>query len=87
VLNQIVNHEDIRESGSIDPPFLTLILDGGEWSASRHGRFIPMEGAPVPTRQEAGWGPELILTLRKKYKNSSLQEIEPQPSRPQPVPT
>jgi hypothetical protein len=28
------------------PPFLTLWLDGGEWSASLPGRFIPGECAP-----------------------------------------
>jgi hypothetical protein len=32
------------------PPFLTLTLDGGEWSAPRPGRFTPGEGAPV-----TGW--------------------------------
>jgi len=26
--------------------FLTSELDGGEWSASRPGLFIPIEGAP-----------------------------------------
>jgi hypothetical protein len=26
--------------------FLTSALDGGEWSASRPGRFAPGEGAP-----------------------------------------
>jgi hypothetical protein len=30
-------------SKSIAPPFLRLTLDGGEWSASRHGCFIPLE--------------------------------------------
>jgi hypothetical protein len=28
-------------SGGIAPLFLTLALDGGEWSPSRPGRFIP----------------------------------------------
>jgi len=28
--------------------FLTLALDGGEWSASRSGRFIPGKESPVP---------------------------------------
>jgi hypothetical protein len=30
-------------SGSIAPPFLISILDGGEWSDSRPGRFNPGE--------------------------------------------
>jgi hypothetical protein len=28
------------------PPFLTSVLDGGEWSASRPGRFTSGERAP-----------------------------------------
>jgi hypothetical protein len=28
--------------------FLTSVLDGGEWSVSRHGRFTPREKPPVP---------------------------------------
>jgi len=32
------------ESGSIGPRILNLILVGGEWSASRPGRFAPGEG-------------------------------------------
>jgi hypothetical protein len=35
-------------SGRIAPPFLTSALDGGEWSASRHGRFNPEKIATVP---------------------------------------
>jgi hypothetical protein len=30
--------------------FLTSALEGGEWSASRPGRFIPVERAPVTIR-------------------------------------
>jgi len=33
-----------------------LTPDGGEWSASRSGRFTPW----VPTEQEAAWTPELV---------------------------
>jgi hypothetical protein len=33
-------------SGGIAPPFLTLELDGGEWSALRTGHFTFMERAP-----------------------------------------
>jgi hypothetical protein len=32
-------------SGGIAPLFLTLALDGGEWSASRPDRFTPGERA------------------------------------------
>jgi hypothetical protein len=38
--------EDVWRSGDIVPPFLTAALDGGEWLASRPGRFIPKERAP-----------------------------------------
>jgi hypothetical protein len=32
-------------SEDINLPFLTSALDGGEWSASRHGRYNPRERA------------------------------------------
>jgi hypothetical protein len=35
--------------------FLTLTLDGGEWSASHPGCFIP-----ISTGEKAGWAPELV---------------------------
>jgi len=34
--------------------FLTSALYGGEWPASRHGRFTYKERAPVPNGKEAG---------------------------------
>jgi hypothetical protein len=33
-------------SGGIAPPFLPSALDGGEWSASRPGRFTSGERSP-----------------------------------------
>jgi hypothetical protein len=33
-------------NGGIAPPFLTLALNGSDWSASHHGRFTPGERAP-----------------------------------------
>jgi hypothetical protein len=39
-------HEDVWGSGCIDPRILDSALVGGEWSASRIGRFIPKERAP-----------------------------------------
>jgi len=44
--------------------FLISVLDGGEWSASRPGRFAlpPGKEHPVPTGEEAGWAPEPIWT-------------------------
>jgi hypothetical protein len=44
----------MRGSGDIPPPFLTLALDGGEWSVSRPDRFIPEEITP-DTHWPGGW--------------------------------
>jgi len=41
-------------SGGIAYAFLFSAPDGGEWSASRPGRFIPGEGAP-DTHWIGGW--------------------------------
>jgi hypothetical protein len=38
-----LRHEDIWGSGGIALPFLISKLDGGEWSATVPGRFIPEE--------------------------------------------
>jgi hypothetical protein len=38
--------EIYRESGDRVTQFLTCTMDGGEWSASRPGRFTPEEIAP-----------------------------------------
>jgi hypothetical protein len=40
VVNQSPLHEDVYRSGCIAPAFLTLTLDGGEWSAS-HPAALP----------------------------------------------
>jgi hypothetical protein len=51
--------------------FWTLALDGGEWSASRHGRALPPgKGPPVPFVQEAGWAPEPVWTQGLDEKSS-----------------
>jgi hypothetical protein len=41
---------------------LSSVLDGGEWSASRPGRFSHRERSPVPIGQEAVWTSELVWT-------------------------
>jgi hypothetical protein len=41
-------------SGGTAPPFLTSVLDGGEWSASRPGCFAPGERVPG-THWTGGW--------------------------------
>jgi hypothetical protein len=48
---------------------MTSALDGGEWSASRHGRaLLPGKGPLVPIVQEAGWAPEPVWTQRLEEK-------------------
>jgi hypothetical protein len=42
----------------VQPKFLTLALDGGEWSASCTSHFTLQNKMPVPTGQKAGWAPE-----------------------------
>jgi hypothetical protein len=50
--------------------FTTSELDGGEWSASRPGRALPLgKGPSVPIGQEAGWAPELIWTQTLEEKS------------------
>jgi len=54
---------------------LTSALDGGEWSASRPGRFTPREKAPG-TRWIGGWvGPRAILDTVVKRKIPSPAPI------------
>jgi hypothetical protein len=50
--------------------FTTTELDGGEWSASRLSRTLPLgKGHPVPTGQQAGWAPEPDWAQRIKEKS------------------
>jgi hypothetical protein len=47
---------------------LTSVLDGGEWSASRPGRFTPRERA-ADTPWIGGWvGPRVVLDAAVKRK-------------------
>jgi hypothetical protein len=60
---------------------LTSALDGGEWSASRAGRFTPGERAPG-THWIGGWvGPGAILNAVVKRKIPSPFR-ESKPNRP-----
>jgi hypothetical protein len=52
--------------------FLTLALDGGEWSVScPNCALTPGKGPPIPIVQEAGWAPEPIWTQRLEEKSSA----------------
>jgi hypothetical protein len=44
--NQSSGHEGVHGSGDIAPTFLIQALDGDDWSASRPGRFTPVETVP-----------------------------------------
>jgi hypothetical protein len=55
---------------------LTSALAGGEWSASRPGRFIPEKRAPR-THCIGGWvGPRAGLHVVEKRKFLTLQGLE-----------
>jgi hypothetical protein len=67
-------------SGGIPPPFLTLALDGGEWSASGPYFFTPRVRAP-DYNWIGGWvGPRAGLDVVEKRKILPLLEFEPWPS-------
>jgi hypothetical protein len=68
-----------RDSGSIAAHLLTSALDGGEWSASRPGRFTPGERAPG-ANWIGGWvGPRGLDAIEKR-KSLTLPVIKPRPS-------
>jgi hypothetical protein len=48
--------------------FLTSALNGGEWSASRPGRFSPGKGPQIPIVQGAGWASEAGLDTEVRGK-------------------
>jgi hypothetical protein len=56
--------------------FLASAVDGGEWWASRPGRFTPGIKSPVPTEHEAGWAPSRSGGCGEN-KNFALSGIEP----------
>jgi hypothetical protein len=61
------------------PPFLNMALDGGEWSASRPGRFTPGERAPY-THWIGGWvGPRAGMDDVDDRKFLTLPGLEHRP--------
>jgi hypothetical protein len=54
--------------------FLTSVLLGREWWASRYGRFIPVERISLPIGKEAGFAHYPVWTLWRKFL--SLQRLE-----------
>jgi hypothetical protein len=81
-INYAICHEDILDSGSIAPPFLTSALHRGEQSASHPGCFIPKERGPGSHWIEGCVGPGANLDIMEKRKVLPLQRIKPQPFNP-----
>jgi hypothetical protein len=73
-------------SGGVVPLSLTSALQGGEWSASRPGRFTPRERDPG-THWIGGWvGPTAVLDAVVKRKiPSTRRESNPRTPIVQPV--
>jgi hypothetical protein len=67
----LTKHHAMKAYGGVDVyrhAFLTSALDGGEWSASRLGRFTPRERAHG-THWVGGWvGPKTVLDAMVKRK-------------------
>jgi len=59
------------------PCILSLELDGGEWPASRPGRFIPGEGTPGTIKQGAGCDKTSLNAVAKRKIPSFCQESNP----------
>jgi hypothetical protein len=80
VLKQAALREDVlRKCRYSSTHSLTLALDGGEWPASRPGRFTSEERAPS-THWIGGWlGPRAGLnTVSKRKILSNLPESNPE---------
>ena len=64
---------------------MTMVLEGGEGSASRPGRSLPPGKTPVPIVQEAGWTPRAGLDRcgksRPPYRDSIPGPFSPVASR------
>jgi hypothetical protein len=65
--------------------FLTSTLIGGEWSASRSGRFIKWKEPLVPIRQETGWTSEPVWTTWRRENSCPYRDSNSDPSIVQPV--
>jgi hypothetical protein len=67
-------------SGGITHVFITLVLDGGEWSASFSGHFTPKEKSPqFPFDMMGGWvGHRTVLdSVAKRRKPVHCLKLDP----------
>jgi hypothetical protein len=69
--------------GGIAPPFLTLSLDGGEWSASRRGCFIPGERPLYPLARRLGGSQSRLDAVKRSLGAMLLPEFKHWPSIPE----
>jgi hypothetical protein len=80
---ELIKHHVMKAYGGskcIIPPFLTLALDGIEWSASRPGRSTPREIA-TGIHWIGGWvGPRSGVDVVDKRLILTLPRLEPWPS-------
>jgi len=59
--------------------FLTLALQGGEWSASIPGHSIPGEKLPVTIKYKAQWFGQQIWTIKRGKKLCLCQKLNNYP--------
>jgi hypothetical protein len=78
LINYALRHENVWGSGGIAPVFLTSALDG----ASRPGRFITTEKAPLHIGWEAWWAWEPVWTPSRREILFPLPGIKLRPSSP-----
>jgi hypothetical protein len=65
---------------------LTSTLNGGEWSASRPGRFTPGKKPLVPINLEVWWVPERSGCDGEVKNSQPLPELEPPIIQPVAIP-
>lgn len=56
--------------------FLNSVLVGGKGSTSHPGSLSPGKEPGVPIEQEAGWSPEIVGTVSRRYKSLVPTEIQ-----------
>jgi hypothetical protein len=83
ILNRATRYEDILgEQRYSSTHSFTSALDGGEWSASRPGRFTPRARARGTHWKEGGVGPRAVLDAVVKKKIPSPLRESKNPDRP-----
>jgi hypothetical protein len=72
-------------SGRIAPVFLTVAVDGGDWSATRLCRFTPRGKSPQSPLDRSLGEPQSRSGRCGEEKDLALPEIEPGSSSPYPI--